>query len=298
MPGWRNLQANLVRWAMSLRYVPLRPHHENLLARALGNHHHLIFASKGAMTPSDDVNDASLAEELRALIKLGESLPPVDLAESQNPGLLTLALGAAVLGREIAEGVLSEISADPPRGLNALRLARHLLELEHELHYAHAEPERRVPQFRRREAHTKVWLPRRYKGFKNAEADTNEQTQLTEMADEGARLDAAARARRDADEDVPASDWGTVPDRRIMAKALERTKEYRAHYDAASWLSHPSIGALENMLSVDSAGILHDRRSPLASALPGMALSLTRLTTRAFSVARSKFSAAMTEATR
>ena len=62
---------------------------------------------------------------------------------------------------------------------------RILLELEHETHYAHDDPEHRVPQFRRREATTKVWLPRYYKGYRNESADPVEQEAIKELAEEG-----------------------------------------------------------------------------------------------------------------
>ena len=223
-------------------------------------------------------NDRRLLDDLAALVSAAQDLPGVDPDAHKEPALAALALGGAVLGREMALGVSSEVQAEPPRGLNALRLARHLLELEHELHYAHADPEHRLVQFQRREASTKTWMPRYVKAFKAARVDEDTKDHLAAMAEEGERLDREAKARAEAGEDVPANDWGTVPNRKTLAKALGRTNEYRAHYEPASWLSHPSIGALENILDVDEIGVLHDRSSTLAASLPGMALSLARMT--------------------
>lgn len=171
-------------------------------------------------------HEAILAGEIRELIALVEPLPdvqvgPVDPA-TMLAALRVLAFGYVVLGREIAEGVLAEAEAKPARGLNAVRLARHLWETEQELHYAHEDPSERMTQFMGRDAKTRLWLARNYKGFSGATPEGEFANDVRLIADEVEQRDAAARERRDSGEEVDPNEYGTVPDRRTIARALAR----------------------------------------------------------------------------
>lgn len=157
-------------------------------------------------------------------------------------------LGSVALAVELARGVVSEVTADPPRGLNALRLARHLWELEHELHYLLDDPGRRVEAFIARE----------------------ETLRRTLVA-----ADAVFRGH----EPQPAGEAATgarFPNRRAIAQCLGREREYQVHYRAASWFSHPNMQPMHNHLVRTIEGIAIGS-SELARGLPGMALSLARL---------------------
>ncbi|MGD9695098.1 MAG: hypothetical protein AB7V42_05500 [Thermoleophilia bacterium] len=197
-----------------------------------------------------DENDRLLLAEICDLIATATGLPVLssDLT-GQMAKARWFALGSAALAVELARGVVSETAAEPPRALNALRLARHLWECEHELHYLLDDPGRRVEEF------------------------VNRETRLrSSLRDSDTAVGARTPRPMPAAPDLP-----SVPNRQKIARLLGREREYHVHYRGSSWFSHPNMQPMLNSLATTAKGITVG--SPeMAQQLPGMALSLTRLT--------------------
>lgn len=189
-----------------------------------------------------------------------------------------LALGALLLGRELAEGVLSETAPEAgPRGLNAQRLARHLWEVETDLHYVTAGPQARLQQMLAREAGAILEIYRSPGRERDRPAFSPERKALFEDAEaRAAALDEAAEARSRAGQAVPADEWGSFPTRLRLCKAIGRGDEYFVYYGYGSLFSHPSIAALDETMIATPTGVVPRREPGHRNA--AMALSLTRTT--------------------
>lgn len=240
------------------------------------------------MTTNDDL----LLKDLRQLEGITADLPSVPEAVDEHGGLRVLALGSMMLGRELLQGVVCEARAHPPRALNAIRLARHLWELEHELHYVQEDPAPRLQQLTAREMMNRRNL-RRDKVFRRSRAEqlaelTPEEREAAEDADrerekaesEEARIlgqdEEDIKLRLAAGQSVEVNEYPRVPGRRKIAKAIGRGNEYTALYEAASLFAHPSILAIDNALTFEG-GQVRPSWAVQAEALPGMAMSLARL---------------------
>lgn len=195
-----------------------------------------------------------------------------------------LALGHVRAGTEIVAGVISELRADPPRALNALRLARHLWEMECDLHYVAEFPRDAIRQVWASEAFRKVEVARGILDWKSVK----EQDRW--KADRALICEARKRDKALADQEVQAAQasdattsagagatqGGFLPSRRQMLKALGRAEEMTAYYNAASWLSHPSLQAMSNHLTVAADGTIGPA-IPAAVRLPAVAASMARV---------------------
>ena len=216
----------------------------------------------------------SLRAAIRELLTASDALVGPPVPEGEIP---VLALGALLLGRELAEGVLSEAApAAGPRGLNAQRLARHLWEVETDLHYVTARPETRLPQMLVREAGAILEIYRSHPRAARPAFSPERKALFEDAEARAAALDQAAEARSRAGEAVPADDWGSFPTRLRLCKALGRPDEYFVYYGYGSLFSHPSIAAIDETMLATAAGVVprpeHDHRNA------SMALSLTRTT--------------------
>lgn len=58
-----------------------------------------------------------------------------EATERVRSDVQTHTLGCLRLARELLDGVTAELRASPPRSMNAIRLARHLWEVEVDMHY-------------------------------------------------------------------------------------------------------------------------------------------------------------------
>gem|GEM_PF-6965437 len=128
-----------------------------------------------------------------------------------------------------------------------------------------------------REAQLRRRLTRGYTGFREGNPDEEFAAQIRETEREADKLSKELRARKDAGETVAADDWPATPDRLTIAKALNRKAEYHAHYAAASWLAHPGVPTVENVLRETEDGRLEAGEPARAHGLAGMAASLARM---------------------
>lgn len=186
-----------------------------------------------------------VTNRLNELVELSYSLTTQELKRDDFDSLeiLRLAgyvLGAVAAGRELAEGVQRETGAGAPA--NALRLARHLFELDIELHYVTESPARRFEQLLAREARNRLSIAKH--DAEGAFEDPEFHKELKRLAGEGHRAEGKATKRKEAGEDVPADDLGW-PGYDDKAKALERLHDYNVLYLPASWLAHPGFEASE-----------------------------------------------------
>ena len=69
-------------------------------------------------------NDILLAADLHELQAVSRDLPNVDVGpldeQTMRAPLRMLAFGAIVMGRELVDAVIAEVSSESPRGLNAV----------------------------------------------------------------------------------------------------------------------------------------------------------------------------------
>lgn len=180
-------------------------------------------------------------------------------------------LGAIAVARELAQGVFSEAVAG--RAGNAIRLARHLFEQELELDYVLADPGPRLPQVRASDAARRLRLSK-VLGTSMPRDLRSELKQLTRAA-QSAEEDAVRR--RKEGELVPASDYGYLPDRRVMSQASDREADYDLYYGGASWLAHPGIIASELYLTDDGLALKPPGRPAANDIAQGVALALGSL---------------------
>ncbi len=139
-------------------------------------------------------------------------------------------LGAVAAGWELAQGVLREGHAGAPA--NALRLARHLFELDIELHYVTTNPERRFEQLLAREAKNRLGLS--WNIPEGVFEDPEFGRELKRLVKDAHRADAKALKRKKNGEDVLADELGW-PGYEDKAKALGRLDDYNVLYGSASW---------------------------------------------------------------
>lgn len=198
----------------------------------------------------------------------------------------THALGSVRLGRELLDGVIAELRAEPPRPLNAIRLARHLWEVEVEMHYVATFGAPAIEQVKASNTHRRVAIARDYYGKSwRTEKNTPKWRSARAAVVEAGCKQRDAEARVAAGATVAPTEWGLTPGRRRMLSALGRRVEMEIYYGGASWFSHPSVQSIGNLLSVASDGRV-EPPDPIAEQLPFMGASLaimsaTRLATRA-----------------
>jgi len=226
--------------------------------------------NEGARMP-EMARDA-LFERLDELVALAEI--PMRLERSRGSSLdefrLTgYVLGAVAAGRELGQGVRREADSGAPA--NSLRLARHLFELDIELNYVVAEPERHFEQLLSLEAKNRLAIARSDAGTEFE--DESFRRELKRRAKQGHRAQAKAAQRRDAGECVPADELGW-PSYEDKARALDRLDDYATLYGPASWIAHPGFVASEVHLD-DSADIITVR--PGGGSRPEIAQSALAL---------------------
>lgn len=128
---------------------------------------------------------------------------------------------------ELVEGVIAEVKIG--RASNAIRLARHLMELDLESSWIAKDP---VPRIRRRIAEEYRNAIERSDGARDAvspEVYADMEAFLHEVKVETGTLGKKGR------------DAGLVPSFRKIAEEMEAVGEYDQHYAMLSWLSHPGF---------------------------------------------------------
>ncbi len=227
--------------------------------------------------PSDPVferNTQLLRRELRALLRSARS---VSRAGVPQDGLQAMALGSLVAGQQLARGVLAETRARPPRALNAVRLARHLWELETELHYVIEDQAPRLEQMVARDAIRTLELHRSFPKKQRPKMDAQLEALFDHYEAKAKPRDKQARERRAVNEAVDANDWGSTPDRLIICKELNRVAEYGRYYAWASLYSHPSVKGLDSGMRLTEGRVIVEDGGERSAMLASQALSLTRV---------------------
>lgn len=227
--------------------------------------------------PSDaafEANNQLLRRELRALLRAASSVAREGVPQD---GLQTMALGSLTAGQQLARGVLAEARARPPRALNAVRLARHLWELETELHHVIEDPEPRLEQMVARDAIRTIELHRSFPKKARPTMDPEKEKLFVRYAARAKPRDIQARARRAAGDKVHANEGGSTPDRLIICEELNRTSEHHRYYAWASLYSHPSVIGLDSGIRMAGDRVTVEGAGDCSRMLASQALSLTRV---------------------
>jgi len=181
------------------------------------------------------------------------------------------ALGLLHLGAELLEGIESELRANPPRALNAMRLARHLWEAETDLHYVQHLGADGIRQLCASEARRRIELAREVIPNWDARKEETRWLGLLELVES-----AEAREKSRTFTAATATDRGFIPGRRQILKVIDRHDEMASYYGASSWFSHPNLHPMSHLVTVDTEGRVGDGISQSAG-LPGMSASLGRV---------------------